>query len=115
MSAARGDRARRFGTAVALLVIAMVSPGRCSQSGGCTMPATISANPISDLMYDWLTVLQSKAEGINAYEKYIEDAEKENAQECVELFRKLHDQDVRQAEEIKRHLEQMMSGGKFGG
>jgi hypothetical protein len=57
------------------------------------MPATISSNPISDLMYDWLTVLQSKAEGINAYEKYIRDAEKENATECADLFRKLHEQD----------------------
>ena len=73
-----------------------------------------ASNPISDLMYDWLTVLQSKAEGINAYEKYIEDAEKENAQKCVELFRKLHDQDVRQAEEVRNHLQQMMSGGKSG-
>ena len=32
-----------------------------------------ATNPISDLMYDWLTVLQSKAEGVNAYEKYIRD------------------------------------------
>jgi hypothetical protein len=32
--------------------------------------AAISANPISNLLYDWLTVLQSKAEAINAYEKY---------------------------------------------
>jgi hypothetical protein len=77
------------------------------------MPATISANPISDLMYDWITVLHSKAEGLNAYEKYIEDAEKENARDCVEMFRKLHEQDVRQVEEIKNHVMKMMSkGGK---
>ena len=44
------------------------------------MPATMTQNPISDLMYDWLTVLQSKAEGLSAYEQYIHDAEKENAQ-----------------------------------
>jgi len=68
----------------------------------------MSANPISDLMYDWLTVLQSKAEGINAYEKYIRDAEKQNATDCVEMFRKLYDQDIRQVEEIKEHLKHMM-------
>ena len=73
------------------------------------MQATMSANPVSDLMYDWLTVLQSKAEGLNAYEKYIEDAEKENAQECVEMFRKLHDQDAKQVAEIKDHLTAMMA------
>jgi len=66
-------------------------------------------NPISDLTYDWLTVLQSKAEGLNAYEKYIRDAEKENAQECVQLFRKLHEQDSRQVGEIREHLMRTMS------
>jgi aminoglycoside phosphotransferase len=66
-------------------------------------------NPISDLTYDWLTVLQSKAEGLNAYEKYIRDAEKENAQECVQLLRKLHEQDARQVGEIREHLMRTMS------
>jgi len=74
------------------------------------MPATMTANPISDLMYDWLTVLQSKAEGLNAYEKYIRDAEKENATECVEFLRELHEQDAHQVEKIRDHLRQMMSG-----
>src|SRR4051794_35533130 len=40
-----------------------------SQRGGREMASTTTGtNPISDLMYDWLTVLQSKAEGLNAYE-----------------------------------------------
>ena len=72
------------------------------------MAAATQANPISDLMYDWLTVLQSKAEGLNAYEKYIEDAEREGATECARMFRKLQEQDARQAEEIKDHLKSMM-------
>jgi len=66
------------------------------------------ANPVPDLMYDWLTVLQSKAEALNAYEKYIKDAEKENATECVEMFRKLHEQDAKQVEEIKGHLKMVL-------
>jgi len=73
------------------------------------MATATSTNPISDLMYDWLTVLQSKAEGLNAYEKYMKDAQAENAKECVEMFRKLHEQDARQVEEIRDHLMQMMS------
>ena len=71
--------------------------------------AAAIASPINDLMYDWLTVLQSKAEGLNAYAKYIQDAEKENAQECVTFSRKLHDQDTRQVQEIKDHLAKMMT------
>jgi len=73
------------------------------------MATTTGTNPISDLMYDWLTVLQSKAEGVNAYEKYIKDAEKENATECVELFRRLHEQDVKQLAEVKEHFHQMLT------
>jgi hypothetical protein len=66
-------------------------------------------NPISDLMYDWLTVLQSKAEGLNAYEKYIQDAEKEGSQECVELFRRLHERDAQMVEEVRDHLTEMLT------
>jgi len=73
------------------------------------MATATRANPISDLLYDWLTVLQSKAEGLNAYEKYIQDAEKENASECVEMFRKLHDEDARLVEEVRDHLTKMIS------
>jgi hypothetical protein len=73
------------------------------------MPATMTANPISDLMYDWITVLQSKAEGLSAYEKYIRDAEKENATGCVEMFRRLHEQDARMVEEIRDHVKKMMN------
>jgi len=73
------------------------------------MNQTISANPISDLMFDWVTVLHSKAEGVNAYEKYIKDAENEGAEECVEFFRRLHEQDVQQLQEIRDHLSHMMA------
>lgn len=72
------------------------------------MATMTQSNPISDLMYDWLTVLQSKAEGLNAYEKYIEDAEKEGATKCAEMFRRLHDQDAKMVEEIKEHVKMMM-------
>ena len=44
--------------------------------------ATTRSNPIDDLTYDWLTVLQSKAEGLNAYEKYIQDAQKAPQQQA---------------------------------
>jgi len=77
------------------------------------MATATRANPIPDLMYDWLTVLQSKAEGLNAYEKYIQDAEREGASECVEMFRKLHEQDARQVEEIKGHLKMVMDHFKM--
>ncbi len=71
------------------------------------MATATSSNPIPDLMYDWLTILQSKAEGINAYEKYMRDAERENAGECLDLLRQLHEEDCRQAERVRDHLKMM--------
>lgn len=68
------------------------------------MAATTATNPISDLMFDWLTVLQNKAEGVNAYEKYLKDAEAANATECVAMLKRLHEQDVRMLEEVKNHV-----------
>src|SRR5947207_15512569 len=55
------------------------------------MAQLTAMNPISNLMYDWLTVLHEKAEGLAAYEKYIRDAEEAGSQECVEMFRKLYE------------------------
>lgn len=73
------------------------------------MATATTTNPINDLLYDWLTVLQSKAEGLNAYEKYIGDAENEDAQECVAMFQKLQEHDAQQVREIRDHLTKMMS------
>ncbi len=75
------------------------------------MAAMTASNPVTDLMYDWLTVLQSKAEGLNAYEKYIKDAEEAGSHECVEMFRRLHEQDSRMVQEIRDHLFGMIKDG----
>jgi len=72
-------------------------------------------NPISDLMYDWLTVLQSKAEGVNAYEKYLRDAEAANSPECVAMLKRLHEHDVKALAEVRDHVFGMIAkkpGGK---
>jgi len=71
-----------------------------------------TSNPVSDLLYDWLTVLQSKAEGLNAYEKYIKDAEEAGSTECVEMFRRLHEHDTRMVEEVKDHVFGMIARRK---
>ena len=75
------------------------------------MAAMTASNPISDLMYDWVTVLHNKAEGLNAYEKYIKDAEEAGSRECVGMFRRLHEQDARMVQEIKDHVFGMIKHG----
>jgi hypothetical protein len=64
---------------------------------------------VSNLEYDWLTVMQSKAEALNAYDKYIQDAREANSEECVELFNRLKQTEAEQIQEIRRHLTKTMS------
>ena len=65
-------------------------------------------NPIKDVTYNWLTTLQSKAEALNAYEKYIKDAKQAKADECVKLFEEIQEQDRKQVIKIRKHLMSVM-------
>ena len=74
----------------------------------------MAAKPLSDLMYDWLTVLQNKAEGVTAYEKSLKDAGAGGSVECAAMFRKLHERDTALLQEVKAHVFGMIKGGKAG-
>jgi len=53
-------------------------------------------HPLSDLAYDWITLMQNKAQALLAYDQYIKDAEAANSPECATFFRKVHDSDQAQ-------------------
>lgn len=72
-----------------------------------------NSQAISNLEYDLLTVLQSKSEALKAYDKYMEDAQATGSQPCVELFKKLQQQDMQQAQEVRQHLQEVMQKGKM--
>lgn len=67
---------------------------------------------VSDLEYDWATLLHEKGKAITAYDTYIEDAKAANAQACVELFEKLKQADSEQMQEIRNHLMEVMQNSK---
>ncbi|MUL39142.1 hypothetical protein [Gloeocapsopsis dulcis] len=69
--------------------------------------------PLSNLEYDLLTALQNKAEAVKAYDTYIQDAQQMQSQPCVELFQKLRQADIDQAQEIRQHLQEVMQKGKM--
>lgn len=64
---------------------------------------------VSNLEYDWLTVMQSKAEAVQAYDKYMQDARDADSQECVDLFTQLKQTEMDQIQEIRKHLMKTMS------
>ena len=77
------------------------------------MASNGNSQAISNLEYDLLTVLQSKSEALKAYERYMEDAQATGSQPCVELFQKLQQQDMQQAQEVRQHLQEVMQKGKM--
>jgi hypothetical protein len=68
------------------------------------------SHPISDLAYDWITLIQNKAQALMAYDQYIKDAEAAKSTECADFFRKVHDADKAQLAEAKQHLVAVLQG-----
>ena len=52
---------------------------------------TTDSHPLSNLAYDWIALMQNKAQALNAYDQYIQDAEAAGSAECAAFFRKVHD------------------------
>ncbi|OKH36694.1 hypothetical protein NIES2119_16855 [[Phormidium ambiguum] IAM M-71] len=77
------------------------------------MAVNSNSQVINNLEYDLLTVLQNKSEAIKAYETYIKDAQETGSAPCVELFKKLMESDMQQAQEIRHHLQEVMQKGKM--
>ena len=67
-------------------------------------------HPLSDLAYDWITLMQNKAQALLAYDQYIKDAEAAGSAECGAFFRKVHDADKAQLAEAKEHLMAVLQG-----
>ncbi|MBX3189123.1 MAG: hypothetical protein KF819_19025 [Labilithrix sp.] len=60
-----------------------------------------SPSPIDDLTYDLVTVLQNKAEALEAYDKHLRDADDD---EIVKLFSELRREDERHVRLLKQAL-----------
>jgi rubrerythrin len=72
-----------------------------------------NAKAISDLEYDLLAVLKNKSEAVQLYETYMQDARSADSQPCVELLQKLQQADKEHAQEVRRHLQEVMQKGKM--
>ena len=67
-------------------------------------------HPLSNLEYDWVTLIQNKAQALMAYDQYIQDAEQANSPECAAFFRRVHETDKAQLAEAKQHLAAVLQG-----
>jgi hypothetical protein len=98
-------------TGMSLMLLSLISVSESEEL--LNMADNGSSQVISNLEYDLLTVLQNKSEALQAYDKYIQDAQSIGSQPCVELFQKLQQADSQQAQEIRQHLQEVMQKGKM--
>src|ERR671922_2513454 len=65
---------------------------------------------VTNVNHDLIQTMSEKLDAVWRYDKYIEDAQKDNCQECATLFQRLKQEDQRQIEqlrtEIERHVQQ---------
>lgn len=71
-----------------------------------------SASPIDNLLYDFVSVLHNKAEGLQACEKYLRDAQERNSQPCIEMLNRVIEQDRQLVIELKDHLAGMLQNSE---
>lgn len=77
------------------------------------MAGNSNSQAINNLEYDLLSVLHNKSEAIKAYDTYIQDAQEMQSEPCVQLFEQLRDSEMQQAQEVRRHLQEVMQKGKM--
>jgi rubrerythrin len=68
------------------------------------MAKSSTVSPIDDLTYDVITVLQNKAKALEAYDKYLSDAEAEDDDDLKELFSEMRRQDEEHVAVLKEAL-----------
>ena len=63
--------------------------------------------PLDDLTYDMITLLYEKSKGLQAYDKYLQDAQ--SSPPCMQLLQQLRQQDE-DAEDDRRRPRQHVAG-----
>ena len=71
---------------------------------------TDDKHPLDNLAYDWVAVVKHKADALLAYHKYMQDAKAASSTECMELLRRMYEDDSRHLMEAKQHLSAVLAG-----
>lgn len=66
--------------------------------------------PLSDLAFDWMTIIHHKSEALRAYQEYMRDAKSANSPECEALMRQIYEDDSRHVQEATQHLMKVLQG-----
>ena len=66
---------------------------------------------VSDVEYDLLSMLQSKLEGLEAYEMYLQDAEEAGEDGLRRLIEEIQQDDEKHATRLREELARVLTSG----
>jgi hypothetical protein len=67
---------------------------------------------VDNLTYDLITVIHEKSKGLEAFSKYMQDAQGD--QQCSRLFQQIQQQDQQFVQQLTDCLRQRLSGSRSG-
>lgn len=71
------------------------------------MSGTSGRFPLDNLTYDLITIIYEKSKGLEAYDKYLRDAQ--GNQEISRLLQQIRQQDEQHIEQLRQHLGHMLA------
>jgi hypothetical protein len=63
--------------------------------------------PISNVAYDLITVIYEKSKGLEAYQRYVKDAQGND--QLANLFQQIFEQDRHHIQQLQQQLQQVLS------
>lgn len=76
--------------------------GRGSERGGSRRSGSF---PLDNLTYNIVTILHEKSKGLEAFDRYLQDA---RGDEVADLLEEIREQDERAVEELQEHLHRLL-------
>jgi hypothetical protein len=86
------------------------SPQGNQATGGQTQQGQgTGRSPLDNLTYDLVTVLHEKCKGLEAYDKYLSDAQSNS--EARQLLEKIRQADTQHVQQLRDCLSKVLAGG----
>ena len=72
------------------------------------MSSQSGSSPLDNLTYDLVTILYEKAKGLEAYDRYLQDAQ--SNQQASQLLQQIRQQDQQHVQQLQQLLSQVLGG-----
>jgi len=76
-------------------------------------PSSGGQQPMSDVLFDLVTIMSNCGEAVEALDEYIDDAQQENNREVLTLFQQIREDELRHCEMARSCLGNLVRQGKF--